>query len=144
MGRAGLDRGSGRLPAHIGLAQTRNQLALLSACLHLRSEVPRTFHCYDSTTPSINFVHPPSNFPTNNNNILAIAFAHHAAIFNGGDDEYRTVPENTSGRLSPTSSLINGNYKWIVYHRFILTGRKTYFEIATAIDAEWLVVSVYL
>ncbi|CAG9973985.1 unnamed protein product [Clonostachys byssicola] len=70
---------------------------------------------------------------------LAIAFAHHAAIYNGGDDEYRTVPENTSGRLSPTSCLVNGNWEWIVYHRFSATGTKVYFEIATAIDAEWLV-----
>ncbi|CAH0016620.1 unnamed protein product [Clonostachys rhizophaga] len=70
---------------------------------------------------------------------LAIAFAHQTAIYNGGDDEYRTVPENTSGRLSPTGSLIDGNYEWIVYTRFSVTGRKIYFENATAIDAEWLV-----
>ncbi|KZL66600.1 pre-mRNA splicing factor ATP-dependent RNA helicase PRP43 [Colletotrichum tofieldiae] len=69
---------------------------------------------------------------------LAIAFHTHSAIHRTGD-EYRTVHENTPALLSPLSSLVGGNYEWIVYTNFFTGGARQYLQIATAIKAEWLV-----
>lgn len=73
---------------------------------------------------------------------LAVAFCTHAAIHRSGDT-YRTVHENTPALLSPHSSLVGSNYEWVVYTVFRTTGGKQYLEIATAINAEWLVVSLF-
>ncbi|EHK17761.1 uncharacterized protein TRIVIDRAFT_226707 [Trichoderma virens Gv29-8] len=70
--------------------------------------------------------------------VLAIAFCTHTAIYRSGDT-YRTVHENTPALLSPHSSLVGGNYEWIVYTAFQTSGRRQYLETATAINAEWLV-----
>lgn len=72
---------------------------------------------------------------------LAIAFFTHSA-FNYTGDIYRTVHENTPALLSPQSSLIRGNYEWIVYTDLHISGGKQYFRLATAINPEWLVVSL--
>ena len=72
---------------------------------------------------------------------LAIALCTQAAIFQGSHDEYRTVHENVAARLEPHSALVNGNYEWIVYSSLTKSARKIYLDIATAINAGWLVVS---
>ncbi|EXU99610.1 oligonucleotide/oligosaccharide-binding (OB)-fold and helicase associated domain protein [Metarhizium robertsii] len=69
---------------------------------------------------------------------LAIAFCTHTAIHHSGD-VYRTVHENTSALLAPLSSLVGGDYEWIVYTTLRTSGGKQYLETATAINAEWLV-----
>lgn len=72
---------------------------------------------------------------------LAIAFCAQTAI-RRTEDAYRTVHGNASALLSPHSSLVEGNHEWIIYDTFHKTGGKQYLQIVTAIDPEWLVVSV--
>ncbi|KAI9901934.1 hypothetical protein N3K66_003751 [Trichothecium roseum] len=69
---------------------------------------------------------------------LAIAFCNQTAIFHATPDEYRTVHENVATRLPPLSSLLGGNYEWVVYTNFISSGGKVYIDIVTPIEAEWL------
>lgn len=71
-------------------------------------------------------------------NALAVAFCTHTAIHYRGD-VYRTVHENTSALLSPVSSLVGRNHEWIMYTTLYKSGGKQQFQVATAIDAEWLV-----
>lgn len=71
-------------------------------------------------------------------NALAVAFCTHTAIHHSGD-VYRTVHENTPALLSPASSLVGGNHDWIMYTTLHKTVGKQQLQIATAIDAEWLV-----
>lgn len=71
-------------------------------------------------------------------NALAVAFCTHTAIHYSGD-VYRTVHENTDALLSPISSLVGRNHEWIVYTTLHKTGGKQQLQIATAINAEWLV-----
>jgi pre-mRNA-splicing factor ATP-dependent RNA helicase DHX15/PRP43 len=54
-------------------------------------------------------------------------------------DEYRTVHGNQPGLISPASALVGANHEWIVYQSFLTTS-KPYFQMVTAINAEWLVV----
>ena len=72
---------------------------------------------------------------------LAIAFCTKAAIYQAGNDEYRTVHEDVSALLAPLSALVNGNFEWVVYNSLIMEeGGRVYLETATPIKAEWLVV----
>mgnify|MGYP000860850772 CR=1 FL=1 len=74
---------------------------------------------------------------------LAIAFCNQTAIFHATPDEYRTVHENVATRLSPLSSLLGGNYEWVVYTNFISSSGRVYIDIVTPIQAEWLLVRKY-
>ncbi|KAI9148126.1 Pre-mRNA-splicing factor ATP-dependent RNA helicase PRP43 [Paramyrothecium foliicola] len=70
---------------------------------------------------------------------LATAFCTRIAYFHGGVDEYRTVHENVSVRLHPLSSLVGGNFAWIVFNNITVSAGKVYAETASPINAEWLV-----
>lgn len=75
---------------------------------------------------------------------LAIAFCTRIAIYHGPGDEYRTVPENVSVRLEPRSALVNKNHPWIVYTSLTMISNRHYLEVASPIEAEWLVVCAHL
>ena len=76
---------------------------------------------------------------------LAISFCTQAAIYQAGQDEYRTVHEDVAVRLAPrstlvNSALVNGDDEWVVYASLTMSGGTVSLETDTAIDAEWLVV----
>lgn len=76
---------------------------------------------------------------------LAIALCTRTAIYHGGyADEYRTVHENISTRVGSKSSVLPGDYEWVVFNDLIKTGATVHMETVTPIDAEWLVVSVHI
>ncbi|KEY72356.1 hypothetical protein S7711_01038 [Stachybotrys chartarum IBT 7711] len=70
---------------------------------------------------------------------LAVTFCTRVALYHGSDDEYRTVPENVAARLNPHSSLIGGNYTWIIYTNLTMVGGHVYMNTATPIMVESLV-----
>lgn len=72
---------------------------------------------------------------------LATAFSSRAAIYHAPADAYRTVHGNLTARLDPNSCLINGRFEWVVYTSLDKTGSNVMIGNATAINAEWLVVS---
>ena len=72
---------------------------------------------------------------------LARAFMTHAAIHIGGG-VYRTVHENVMAVPEPWSVVCDEGYEWVVYDRLEKIGSKVYMKVVTAIDAEWLVVSL--
>lgn len=74
---------------------------------------------------------------------LAIAFCTRTAIRYGGVDEYRTVHENVAALLEPTSALVSQDFEWVVFNKLVMSGGRVYLEVATPINAEWLVVSVH-
>ncbi|PNP53779.1 hypothetical protein THARTR1_05903 [Trichoderma harzianum] len=71
-------------------------------------------------------------------NTLAVAFCTHTAIHHSAD-VYRTVHEDTPALLSSVSSLVGRNHEWIVYTTLQQEGGKRELQIATSINAEWLV-----
>lgn len=75
---------------------------------------------------------------------LAVAFCTRTAIYHGPGDEYRTVPKNVSVRLEPRSALVNKSLPWIVYTSLTMISNKHYLEVASPIEAEWLVVGTHL
>lgn len=90
--------------------------------------------------------YPPTRKSTTDNAIvqkaLAIALCTQVAVSSSrATGEYRTVHENVPALLGFNSSLLPGDYEWVVYTNLVMSGGKVHMETATAIDAEWLVVS---
>lgn len=90
--------------------------------------------------------YPPTRKSTTDNAIaqkaLALALCTQVAVSSGrAAGEYRTVHENVPTLLGSNSSLLPGDYEWVVYTDLVMSGGKVHMETATVIDAEWLVVS---
>lgn len=83
----------------------------------------------------------PAGDATRVRKALAIAFCTQTAIHRT-EDVYRTIHENTSALLSPHSSLVEGNYEWVIYDTFRTTGGKQYLQTVTTIDPKWLMVRI--
>ncbi|KAF7539365.1 hypothetical protein G7Z17_g12431 [Cylindrodendrum hubeiense] len=81
-----------------------------------------------------------ANYDINIRKALARSFFYHSALHceTRGDDVYTTVHDNHPAGIHPDSSLVGINHEWIIYDRFIYTG-KQYMQIVTAIDPEWIV-----
>lgn len=92
-------------------------------------------------TAAINMTRVSVTDQTTVRKALARAFMTHAAIHVGGG-VYRTVHENVMAVPEPWSVVCDGGYEWVVYDRLEKIGGKVYMKVVTAIDAEWLVVSL--
>lgn len=80
-------------------------------------------------------------YDTNIRKALAQSFFHQAALFAGkGDDIYVTVHDNHSAGIHPESALVKSNYEWVIYNKFIYSG-KQHMQTVTAVDPAWLIVS---
>lgn len=108
---------------------------VLNEVLQIRRDLA-TFLQTTKLKPSRASISDPVSIPKT----LAIAFCTQVAILRNGR-EYRTVPGNSCGLLSPTSVLNDNEPQWIVFTKYQLTGIKPYFDTATSIDPKWLVVS---
>ena len=53
-------------------------------------------------------------------------------------DGYKTLVEETSVYIHPSSALFNRNPEWVVYHELVMTSRE-YMREVTTIDPKWLV-----
>jgi ATP-dependent RNA helicase DHX8/PRP22 len=58
--------------------------------------------------------------------------------FLGLDFSYKTMVEGTPVYIHPSSSLINRQPEWVIYHELVLT-TKEYMRECVAIEPKWLV-----
>jgi pre-mRNA-splicing factor ATP-dependent RNA helicase DHX15/PRP43 len=83
------------------------------------------------------------NYHLNIRKALALGFFNQAAIYRPGrKDVYKTINTNQWALISPESALIQGNHEWIIYDKFIQSS-KQYLRTVTAIQPEWLLVSLF-
>ena len=71
---------------------------------------------------------------------LAVGHCTQLAIL-GGNGVYRTVHDNVSALLDPTSVLVETLPVWVVFDKVRYSG-KPYLSVVTAVSAEWLVVRI--